>query len=181
MHLETQNLILKLNSPNDAEKVLQYYKNNSDFLEKFEPYRENSFYTVEEQYKMLEADQKLREQKLGYRFNIFCKESEDEIIGMIALSNIVYGAFLSCHLGYKLDFSNQNKGFMTEAVKKITEFAFFELNLHRIEANVMPKNLASIKVLEKCNFKNEGISPKYLRINGIWEDHIHMVILNQNM
>ena len=41
----------------------------------------------------------------------------------------------------------------------------------------MPLNRASLRVLEKCGFQKEGISPRYLKINGVWEDHIHMVRL----
>ena len=73
---------------------------------------------------------------------------------------------------------------MMETYKKIraTYFkAFEELGLHRIEANVMPKNKASLRVLEKNHFVNEGISKYYLNINGVWEDHIHMVKINYDM
>lgn len=58
---------------------------------------------------------------------------------------------------------------------------FNEYKLHRIEDTVMPKNIASLKVLEKLNFKNEGLSKKYQKINGRWEDHIHMVLLNSEV
>ena len=54
-----------------------------------------------------------------------------------------------------------------------------ELGLHRIEANIMPCNLPSLGVAEKCGFVREGLSRKYLKINGVWEDHIHMVRLNE--
>ena len=53
--------------------------------------------------------------------------------------------------------------------------------LHRLEANVMPKNKASLRVLEKNQFVNEGISKYYLNINGVWEDHVHMVKINYAM
>jgi len=42
----------------------------------------------------------------------------------------------------------------------------------------MPRNLPSLRVAEKCGFQNEGLSPRYLQINGKWEDHVHMVKLN---
>lgn len=70
---------------------------------------------------------------------------------------------------------------MTEALKKGIETAFGPLGLHRIEANIMPKNKASLRVAEKLDFKNEGLSTKYLKINGVWEDHIHMVLLNEEI
>ena len=67
------------------------------------------------------------------------------------------------------------------AVAMMVEYAFQELRLHRIEANVMPRNRASLRVLEKNGFENEGLAKRYLQINGEWEDHIHMVIRNAAM
>ena len=68
-----------------------------------------------------------------------------------------------------------------EAIQTLVSFAFETLKLHRIEANILPRNLPSRAVAEKCHFEIEGISPKYLKINGVWEDHIHYVIRNQTM
>lgn len=70
---------------------------------------------------------------------------------------------------------------MTEAVEAVVNHAFQELHLHRIEANIMPRNRASLRVVEKLGFRNEGVSREYLKINGKWEDHIHMVLLNEEM
>lgn len=86
-----------------------------------------------------------------------------------------FGSLLLFFFGYKLDKDFVNKGYMSVAVEMLIKYAFEELGLHRIEANVMPKNKASLRVLEKNNFINEGISRYYLKINGVWEDHIHMV------
>ncbi|MFR2405064.1 MAG: GNAT family N-acetyltransferase, partial [Eubacterium callanderi] len=65
--------------------------------------------------------------------------------------------------------------------RKGIETAFGPLGLHRIEANIIPRNRASLRVAEKLHFRNEGLSSKYLKINGVWEDHIHMVLLNEEM
>ena len=70
---------------------------------------------------------------------------------------------------------------MTMAVDMVTAYAFSVLGLHRLEANVMPRNKASLRVLEKNGFLNEGLSKYYLNINEVWEDHIHMVKLNESM
>ena len=115
---------------------------------------------------------------VSYRFYIALKGS-NPIIGSIALSNIIRGAFQSCHLGYQLDGAHTGQGYMTEAVKRIVVFGFEELKLHRIEGNVIPRNLPSRAVLEKSGFVSEGLSNKYLKINGKWEDHLHYVILNE--
>lgn len=71
-----------------------------------------------------------------------------------------------------------NKGIMTEALSVIIPIAFDELNLHRLEANIMPSNQASIRVVEKLGFYQEGYSKEYLFINGSWRDHIHMVLIS---
>lgn len=121
------------------------------------------------------------ENKTAFRFYLSARENTETIIGSIGVSQIVRGCFLSCYLGYKLDRGYLNRGYMTQAVRAVTEFAFADLGLHRIEGNVMPRNEASQRVLIKCGFQEEGLSRKYLRINGRWEDHIHMVILNERM
>ena len=59
-------------------------------------------------------------------------------------------------------------------------FSFEELGLHRIDANIMPHNIASLGVVRRCGFVEEGLARKYLKINGVWEDHLHMVKLNED-
>lgn len=163
-----------------VEDIVSYYKRNKFFLERFEPKRDEYFFTKENHLEIIRQDIKNIESKKGFRFYIQDKEGEN-IIGVITIDNIIYGPFLSCYMGYKLDGEHLNKGLMTEAVLELVKFAFNQLGLHRIEANVMPSNQESLRVLEKSGFKLQGVSEKYLKINGIWEDHCHMVILNDNL
>ena len=97
---------------------------------------------------------------------------DEAIIGRIALTGVMRGAFLSAHLGYWIDQEHQRKGYMTEAVREVTRFAFDVLGLHRVQAAVMPHNTASLRVLEKLGFRKEGESPRYLQIAGRWADHV---------
>lgn len=180
---ETDRLILKILDENDAGCVLDYYLRNREFLEEWEIKRAEEFYTLESQIGLLRNDQKELEEKRALRLWIFRKSDErnHRTIGAIAFNNIVHGAFLSCFLGYKLDKDEINKGYMTEALRKGIEIIFQEYRLHRIEANIMPKNSRSLRVVEKLGFYNEGLAYKYLNINGKWEDHIHMVLRNENL
>ncbi|WMJ22462.1 GNAT family N-acetyltransferase [Paludicola sp. MB14-C6] len=177
---ETNRLKLVLADISIAKDLVLYYQRNKDFLRAFEPLREESFYTFDYQQKLLQNEMNQIKDDSSYRFYIYEKRDFNRIIGMIGLNNIVRGAFQSCFLGYKLDCEKQNIGYMTEAVLECTRIAFEELHLHRIEANVMPRNTPSLRVLEKCGYQNEGISKNYLNINGTWEDHIHMVCINQS-
>jgi ribosomal-protein-alanine N-acetyltransferase len=60
---------------------------------------------------------------------------------------------------------------MTEAVVAVTAFAFGSANLHRIQAAVTPRNLASQRVLTKAGYRQEGLAQRYLCVAGSWEDH----------
>ena len=164
-----------------AEQVTGYYRRNRDFLESYEPKRDERFFSLEYQQEVLKKEMEDFRQKSGFRFYIRPADQSQKIIGMIGLNNVVWGAFCSAFLGYKLDEGFINKGYMSMAVGMLVRYAFDELHLHRIEANVMPRNAASLRVLEKNAFINEGISKYYLNINGVWEDHIHMVRINYNM
>lgn len=178
---ETRRLCLLHSDPSLAKKVADYYCRNKDFFRDTDPHYEDDFYTEPGQRSFLH--QISERQKAGYeqRFWLVTKDFPERIIGMVSLNNIVMGAFRSCFLSYKLDCNQLRQGYMTEALEYVSRYAFDELRLHRLEANIMPRNTASLKTVEKLGFRNEGLSPKYLRINHVWEDHVHMVLLNQKL
>lgn len=179
--LTTKRLILKMPNEVTAKEVCDYYAKNRKFLEEFEPVREQEYYMEEYQERVLAAQTKDFDDIRSCRFYISLYDNPEEVIGFIALNGIVMGSFCSCYLGYQLDLEHRNSGYMTEATNRIVEYAFHELGLHRIEGNVMPRNKASIAVALKCNFEYEGISRKYMKINGVWEDHAHYVRLNEDI
>lgn len=178
---ETERLVLKLLDQSYAGLVVDYYLRNKPFLDEWEPLQNEEFYTKTYHEEQLNKELSNIENKSSFRLWVFKKEDESKIIGCVGFNNIVRGAFLSCHLGYKLDKDEINKGFISEAIQKGIDIMFNEFGLHRIEANIMPKNKRSLRVVEKLGFYNEGLAYKYLKINGKWEDHIHMVLLNCKM
>lgn len=181
MKLEKDGLLLVSAHPDLAEELAVYYLRNQEFLREFEPEREESFFTAAYQREILEKEAEGEKKGETYRFYIKRVENQEEIIGSLGITNVVWGAFCSGFLGAKLDERYINRGYMTKALHMVVDYAFKELKLHRLEANVMPRNRRSLRVLEKCDFVNEGISKYYLNINGVWEDHIHMVKLNMAM
>jgi [ribosomal protein S5]-alanine N-acetyltransferase len=178
---DTERLILKVLDKTYADQVLEYYIRNSDFLEPWEIVRDEDFYTKKNHEKQLTSELiNIRNGRL-FKLWIFKKDDESRVIGSVAFNNIVRGSFLSCHLGYKLDKDEVNKGYTTEAIQKGIQIMFDEFELHRIEANIIPRNKASLRVVQKMGFYEEGLAYKYLKINGKWEDHIHMVLLNDKV
>lgn len=169
LNINDSNMVLKILAPHNAEELLQYYIKNKNHLKNFEPFREEKFYTLETQKKLLSESYRQFLMGNSYDFGIFVK---DKFIGKVKLSNIVYGAFKSGILGYSLDESCQGKGYMTEAVSLVCQYAFEELELHRIEASTLVDNIKSQKVLKRCGFMELGLNKNYLYINGKWQDHI---------
>lgn len=163
--------------PDLAKAVWDYYLRNREFLAPFDPPHEESFYTLAYQRRALRRDAAMARRGEGWIFYVIRDAEPGKVIGRVVLNGVFWGSFCSCFLGYKLDKDYLNRGYMTRAVNLAVDWGFKQ-GLHRIEANIMPRNLPSLRVAEKCGFQNEGISPQYLRINGKWEDHVHMVKLN---
>jgi len=178
--IETPGLILRTLSKKDIPGLLDFFERNCKFFEPWIPEYEKNYYTYDYQILKLEYEKKLKEKGIEYRFYIFNKNIPERIIGNVSVSNIIRGVMQSAFLGYSVDEEKNRKGIATEAVKRIIEFTFDELILHRLEANVIPSNTASIKVLEKLNFVKEGYSENYLKINGRWQDHLRYALINKN-
>lgn len=113
---------------------------------------------------------------LGYAFFIFLNEG-NKLAGGITLSNVRRGVTQCTTLGYWIGAAHAGQGVMTRSVRAILPFVFDVLRLHRIEAACLPHNVPSIKVLENNGFRREGVAQKYLKINGIWQDHLLYALL----
>ena len=181
--LQTSRLTLRTITASFAPQVLDFVTRNYEFHRPWDPLVSETFFTLAAQQERLNNDVKLRQNGLTIRLWMFHRDDvrHERVIGYLSFSNIIRGAFQSCHLGYKIDHHMINKGLMTEALGEAIRFAFEELKLHRIEANVMPRNEPSRRVVEKLGFENEGLARQYLKINGVWEDHLHYVMLNPNV
>jgi len=175
--IETKRLELKVIKKEDVFLLKEYLERNRAFLSEWEPKREDAYYEKESLEELIQREIEGYENETLLSLYLSYK-GEEKIIGNVALSNIVKGPFQSCFLGYKLDKDEINKGIITEAIEKVIEIAFTKYQLHRIEANIMPKNICSVRVVEKLGFEYEGLSKKYLRINNVWEDHAHYALLN---
>lgn len=169
IQIQGKNISLRNLNPSDAEELLNYYKKNKKHLEKFEPTRDNDFFTIEAQRNSLNESYK---QFLNGTSIDLAIIKENKIIGKLRLSNIVYGVFKSGILGYSIDEDYQGLGYMKEAVNLTINYAFKELGLHRVEASALLENERSQGVLISTGFKKLGVNEKYLFINGMWQDHI---------
>ena len=166
--LQGNGLDLRPFDAQDAAELLSIQRVNREAFAPFMPLRSETFFSMEGQQAQIAADQARWETDLGYAFAV-CRQGT--IVGRIALSNVVRGAWLSATLGYWVDARSQGQGIATEAVKLAARAAFTKLDLHRLQAAIMPRNAPSLRVIQKAGFVPEGLAPYYLQIHGVWEDH----------
>lgn len=108
---------------------------------------------------------------------LVCRQDTHRIAGVINLTNVIMGPFRSGYLGYYAFAGQQRQGYMREGLKAVIRHAFRRLKLHRLEANIQPNNRASVALARSCGFKQEGYSPRYLKIGGRWRDHERWAIV----
>jgi len=172
-----QEIFIRQLELSDAEDLLKLEAENRDFFQLYAPLKDEKFYTIDGQVERIEKNVLLTKQDSVYSFGIFLTDSK-QLIGNVTLSEVARGNYQSCWIGYYLDRKHNGKGYMTKAVKLVVDYGFNELKLHRIEAGVMPHNIRSIKVLEKAGFHKEGIAIENVKINGRWENHQTLAIVN---
>jgi ribosomal-protein-alanine N-acetyltransferase len=114
-----------------------------------------------------------RQMGTGFGFGIFL---DGRFVGEITLSSIQRGPLQSAFVGYWIDQAMAGQGLMPEAVITLLQYSFESLRLHRIEVNIIPRNVASRRVVEKLSIRFEGIAERYLEIDGAWEDHARYAI-----
>jgi [ribosomal protein S5]-alanine N-acetyltransferase len=107
----------------------------------------------------------------GIRWGIEWKENQ-ELIGTIGFKQIQQ-AHLRAEIGYELSPEYWNKGIMTEAGLAVLDYAFNELNLHSIEANISPDHIASQRVLEKWGFVQEALYRENYFYERWWDSAIY--------
>ncbi|MEO5931450.1 MAG: GNAT family protein [Candidatus Kapaibacterium sp.] len=159
----------------DAPLLAAYYRRNRESHREWSPLAPADFFTTKVQRERLERGARLREEGREIRFGMFT--SAAELIGTISLTSIERGVFQNGRFGYSIDAEYMGRGLMTAGLRKLIRYAFEDLGLHRLEANVMPRNAASARVLKKCGFRVIGHSPAMVQINGVWEGHDMYMLL----
>jgi ribosomal-protein-alanine N-acetyltransferase len=108
---------------------------------------------------------------------LIARPEDDAIVGAADLSHIFHGPYRNAYLGFYALGSNAGRGYMTAGLRHLIRHAFADLRLHRVEANVQPLNERSKALLRRLGFRQEGFSPRYLKIGGRWRDHERWAIL----
>ncbi|OEV05216.1 GCN5 family acetyltransferase [Streptomyces oceani] len=114
----------------------------------------------------------LRAEAQAGRMLPFVVEYEGRLAGQLTVAGITWGSMCSGHIGYWVDREVAGRGVMPTAVALATDHCFRRVGLHRIEVCIRPENHPSRRVVEKLGFREEGVRPRYLHIDGAWRDHL---------
>ena len=101
--------------------------------------------------------------------------------GPLNVSTIVWGSARMATLGYWVDQARAGRGIAPTAVAMATDHCFRVLGLHRMEINIKPENAASLRVVEKLGFRDEGLRKRYLHIAGEWADHRSFALTTEDV
>lgn len=174
---EADRLILQVLDETYADKLLAFCAENADIFMNFEQAYPEEYFTKEYQELLLKGYLQQFLENRGVRYFVFLKENPNLIIGCVGLSDIHLNTDKSAKLFYKQDRAYCGQGYMTEAVSCLLWHAADELELHRIEADILPDNERSIAVVKRLGFESEGIAKSCHNINGEWRDHERFALL----
>ena len=96
---------------------------------------------------------------------------DGEMVGMVTVSNIIWGSARMCSIGYWVASSHAGRGITPTAVALVCDHLFGTVGLHRVEISIRPENAASLRIVAKLGFTELGLAPGYLHIAGDWRDH----------
>ncbi|HEY0699798.1 MAG TPA: GNAT family protein [Micromonospora sp.] len=170
--------VTRLASLDDAEALTARLRANREFLGPWEPARDDTFFTVDAQRAVLA--EALDGHARGTTVPLVITDADGHLVGRLTINGITRGAFQSACLGYWVSESHNGRGLASAAVADAVTIAFGELGLHRLQAETLPHNVASQRVLTRNGFVPFAVAPAYLRIAGEWRDHILYHLLNQD-
>jgi ribosomal-protein-alanine N-acetyltransferase len=169
--IKTQNLVLRAPLAGDYPAWAALRMESREFLTPWEPvWSEDDLTRTSFRLRVKRA---AREITSDEAYSLFIFEARSEVLlGGLTLGLVRRGVAQACTLGYWMGQRHAGKGHMTEAVRGALNFAFSDLALHRVEAACLPHNEPSRRLLERVGFRREGEARGYLRINGVWADHL---------
>lgn len=163
--------LLRALQPDDFVRTSRYENANREHLAPWEPLRDPGYFSVDN----ARARTLLQVASMdeGEALLLLLLDPDDgEVLGRCSYTNIVRGVFQACHLGFSLAAAAQGRGLMARALRVANRYCFEPLGLHRIMASHLPRNARSERLLESLGFEKEGYARAYLKIAGVWEDHV---------
>lgn len=118
----------------------------------------------------------------AYTFVGELRDTPGELVSFCSLSQVFRGPFQNAYAGWRVSTPHCGRGLGQESVRAMLDIAFGELPLglalHRVQANVIPTNMPSLKLARAVGFREEGYALRYLEIDGRYQDHVMFAVLS---
>lgn len=171
VELETERLVLRPPLQRDYERWAEVRRDSRAFLTPWEPSWSRDHLTSRAFRNRVAWSERVV--RSGEGLPLFLIERAGGVLlGGLTLSNIRRQPAQAATLGYWIGEAYARHGYMAEALTAVREHAFGTLDISRLEAACLPENVASRRLLERCQFKYEGVAQAYLQINGRWRNHV---------
>ncbi len=171
LRVEGQGVVLRPPRASDYAEWRELRTRSRDFLQPWEPTWPEDDLSRAAFRRRLAAYGRDREAGVAYPFFVY-RAADGVLTGGITLSNIRRGVAQMGSVGYWCGLPYTRQGQTLAAVRALTLFSFRTLGLHRLEAACLPHNEASRRLLNQAGFSEEGQAKAYLKINGVWRDHV---------
>lgn len=163
--IKTERLIIRLAEPEDAKSIFSY---RSDLVEnKYQGWFPDSVEEVRDYISNMPKTMDIA--NICFQVAIILVD-ENRLIGDMGISFTNHN--MQAEIGCTLDKDYQKKGYATEALKAMVDYLFGTLGKHRIIASVDPRNIASIRLIERLGFRNEAHFKESYYLRGDWVDDV---------
>lgn len=164
--IKTERLIIRLAEPEDAEAIFSY---RSDFIEnKYQGWFPESAEEVRDYIQNMPATLDVAD--ICFQFSIISVD-ENLLIGDMGIRFTNHG-MMEAEIGCTLHKSYQGKGYATEALNAMVDYLFVNLKKHRVVASIDPRNIASIELIERLEFRKEAHFKESYYLRGEWVDDV---------
>lgn len=171
LRIEGEGVVLRPPRASDYAEWRDLRARSKDFLQPWEPTWPIDDLSRAAFRRRLAAYARDREVGAAFPFFIF-RAADGALTGGITLSNVRRGVAQMGSVGYWCGKPYARQGLTLAAVQALAQFSFRSLALHRLEAACLPENQPSRRLLNRAGFSEEGYAKAYLKINGVWRDHV---------
>ena len=171
--LETQRLLLRQVRPTDAQAIFDYFADPA--VTRY--YNLDTFISLSQAERMVDSFRRSYREKQAIRWGIVRKRAPERLLGTCGYHHWARH-FFKAEIGYELARPFWGQGIMTEALTAMIRMGIARMDLNRIEALVMRGNDASLRLLRKLGFREEGVLRQYGYWKGAFHD-LHMMALLQ--
>ena len=171
------NVSIRLIRKQDKRRLESLLLGNRDWLRPWEatnPFGPNSF-DIGAQIRGL-LDQYRQQQGIP-----FVIEFDNQVVGQLNVSNILYGSVSSAILGYWIAPEFAGRNITPTAVALAIDYLLSIVGLHRVEIDIRPENKASLRIVEKLGLRYEGLKKGFIHINGDWRDHYIFAVTSEEV